>query len=193
MKKYLLYFIIGCWALGTLGLVSQFYGWHLMSFSSNTSLSSKQPGAWTLTHVLSEDCKCSEAVMANLLKRGPHPDTHEEVVLLGKSLKDSQALVAKGFPVRHMKPEELQEDISKLGVPFLLISTPKGDTVYAGGYSEKSIKDGSPIRDLEILNSLQGKGTVKNFPIFGCAVSRKLQKIVDPFSMKYSNQVTHEL
>ncbi|WP_413585119.1 hypothetical protein [Bdellovibrio sp. HCB274] len=193
MKKILLTFILSCWALGTLGLVSQFYGWHLMSFSSNTSLASKQAGAWSITHVLSESCKCSEQVMENLIQRGPASDVHEEVILLGKPPIQLQSLIGKGFTVRQMDPNELKEDISKLGVPFLLITTPKGETVYAGGYSEKPVKDGGPIRDLEILASLQGKGVVKNFPIFGCAVSRKLQKLVDPFSMKYSNQVTHEL
>ncbi|WP_413575602.1 hypothetical protein ACLVWU_14720 [Bdellovibrio sp. HCB290] len=193
MKKLFLTFILSCWALGTLGLVSQFYGWHLMSYSSNTSLASTQPGQWSVTHVLSESCKCSEKIFEYLIKRGPATDVHEEVILLGKPPVELPSLIAKGFVIRQLDPNEIKDDISKLGVPFLLITTPKGDTVYAGGYSEKPVKDGGPVRDLEILNSLQGKGAVANFPIFGCAVSRKLQKLVDPFSMKYSNQVTHEL
>ncbi|UYL09930.1 hypothetical protein B9G69_004990 [Bdellovibrio sp. SKB1291214] len=164
-----------------------------MTFASDASLATKQQGQWTLTHVVSESCKCSAKVMAYLKDRGPSSLAHEEIVLLGRIPAESQELVAKGFPLRHLNPENIKEDISKLGVPFLLITTPQGDTVYAGGYSEKSVQDGGPIRDLEILQGLQGKGTVQNFPIFGCAVSRKLQKIVDPFSLKYSKQVNHEL
>ncbi|WP_413558366.1 hypothetical protein [Bdellovibrio sp. HCB209] len=193
MKNILVTFTLVCWGLGTLALVSQFYGWHLMTFSSTPTLAAKQNGEWTLTHVLSESCKCSAKVMAYLKSRGPEKSVNEEIVLLGRAPANTQDLVAQGFTVRHLNPEEIKEDISKLGVPFLLVTTPKGDTVYAGGYSEKSVQDGSPIRDLEILGSLQGKGTVQNFPIFGCAISRKLQKLVDPFSLKYSNQVNHEL
>jgi hypothetical protein len=192
IKKFFFTSILIFWATGSLLMVSQFYGWHAMSFSALPTLAQKQGGAWTLTHVVSESCKCSAKVVEYLLKRGPEKDVNEEILIIGHPPQITE-LHQRGFKTRALNPDDLKEDITKLGVPFLLITTPKGDTVYAGGYSEKSVQDGSPIKDLEILNSLQGKGTVASFPIFGCAVSRKLQKIVDPFSMKYTGQVPNEL
>jgi hypothetical protein len=192
IKKFFLTSILVFWATGSLFMVSQFYGWHMMSFSALPSLAQSQGGQWTLTHVVSESCKCSAKVVEYLLTRGPEKDANEEILVIGHPPQITE-LHQRGFKTRALDPDDLKEDISKLGVPFLLITTPKGDTVYAGGYSEKSVQDGSPIRDLEILRSLQGSGNVANFPIFGCAVSRKLQKIVDPFSMKYTGQVKDEL
>ncbi|MBO9666704.1 MAG: hypothetical protein J7501_07800 [Bdellovibrio sp.] len=193
VKKFFLITVMAFWGVGTLLLVSQFYGWHLMSFSALPSLGQKQQATWGLTHVVSAECKCSAKVIDYLIARGPSADAKEEIVVLGPMPAQAQALKDKGYSLRALKPEEMTDDISHLGVPFLLISTPQGDNVYAGGYSEKSVQDGSPIRDLEILHSLQGKGTAKSFPIFGCAVSRRLQKVIDPFSIKYTGQVNDEL
>ncbi len=191
IKKFFFTSIFIFWATGSLLMVSQFYGWHLMSFAALPTLAQKDSGHWTLTHVVSESCKCSAKVVEYLIQRGPQKDLNEEVLIIGHPPQVTE-LHQRGFKTRELNPDDLKEDISKLGVPFLLITTPKGDTVYAGGYSEKSVQDGSPIKDLEILQSLQGTRTVASFPIFGCAVSRKLQKIVDPFSMKYTGQVPNE-
>lgn len=168
-------------------MVSQLYGWHLMSYQPVRAWEVGKKDSWSLTHVLSAKCKCSQRVTKYLEERGPQKDVAEEVLVVGEVSPEISHLKIKGFSVRKVSITELStEDLNRLGVPFLLITTPKGETVYAGGYSERSVQDGGPLRDLEILRSLQGHGTPKAFPIFGCAISRKLQKLVDPLAMKYS-------
>jgi hypothetical protein len=176
------------WLLVSVILVSQIYGWHLMSFQAQTSMAQNKKNLWSLTHVLGAECKCSAKVAEYLKKRGPQSGISEQVLIIGKASAEILSLKDQGFPVRVVEAAEIKEDLSRLGVPFLLIATPNGDNVYAGGYSEKSVQDGSPVRDLEILESLQGHRVPQSFPIFGCAISRKLQNLVDPFSLKYSNQ-----
>lgn len=173
------------WVIACTFVISQLHSFHLLSFWPNASLAVASPSHWSLTHVLGVDCKCSDVVSRYLLDRGPAVSLRENVVILGKNEALSEQLQARGFQVVSKDPNEMTSSEHALGVPFLIVNTPKNQTVYAGGYGDRKIVDGSPIQDLQLVASLQGGRTPANFPIFGCAASLKFQTLTDPFHVKY--------
>ncbi len=158
---------------------------HSVSFFPATELL-KAPSAstgWTMTHVLGENCKCSSEVAKYLIRRGPLQETNENVILLG-SLKEQDQLQLRGFKVSHRDARSIASE-KAVGVPFLMIHTPQGNNVYAGGYAKDFIRENTPIQDQEILSYLQGGKTPAELPIFGCAVSHRIQSLLDPMGFKY--------
>lgn len=172
------------WGAGISVVMASLTSFHTVSFFPDLSLASKNSGTWTMTHVLGEGCKCSHQVYLYLLERGPQKDLSENVVVLGSMKEEEQQLSARGFKILHRDAREIASE-KAVGVPFLLITSPKGEAVYAGGYSSHTIKEKTPLHDLKILASLQGGKPSAEFPIFGCAVSHRIQTLMDPFSFKY--------
>ena len=41
------------------------------------------------------------------------------------------------------------------------------------------------IRDLALIDEVRRSGGARELPLFGCAVSRKIQKLLDPFRLKF--------
>ena len=60
---------------------------------------------------------------------------------------------------------------------------PAGVVRYAGGYTAR--KQGLELRDRQILGDLMASGTTPLLPLYGCAVSKRLQAILDPIGIKY--------
>jgi len=52
-----------------------------------------------------------------------------------------------------------------------------------GGYTER--KQGFDIQDVSIVERLRNEKSVAELPLFGCAVSRSLQALLDPLGIKY--------
>ena len=178
--------ILGIWAIACLAIVSQLHSFHYLSFWPDANLAVKRDQQWSLTHVLGVDCKCSSVVGEYLIKRGPQANTFENVLILGKDSSLAKRFSEVGYQVQEKDPNELSATEHALGVPFVIINSPKGPSVYAGGYGDRKVVDGGPIRDLEILEALKGGRTSASFPIFGCVASLKYQKLTDPFAMKYT-------
>jgi len=163
---------------------------HGVSFfpDKNVAPSQATAGRWTLTHVIGEGCKCSRQVYLYLLKRGPLSDADENVVILGKMPQEAQELQAHGFKVSFREARSLASE-KAIGVPFLLITSDKGEAVYAGGYASSEIRESTAIQDLSILASLHDGKVAKEFPIFGCAVSQHIQSLIDPMKFKYKESL----
>lgn len=172
------------WGSGISLVMASLTSFHTLSFFPDLSLAAKSTEAWTMTHVLGEGCKCSQQVYKYLLERGPQKDVAENVVILGSMKEEEGRLAARGFKVLHRDAREIASE-KAVGVPFLLITSPRGEAVYAGGYTSHTIKEKTPLYDLKILASLQGGKPSEEFPIFGCAVSQRIQSLMDPFSFKY--------
>lgn len=175
-----LWMIVVTIVMGRIGLLH-----NLPLFPDKNIITQKSAGPrWTMTHVLGKGCKCSEQVFNYLVKRGPQPDLEENVILLGDVPAYRDALIKRGFRVTKKDPREIASE-KAVGVPFLLITSAKGEGVYAGGYASSLIDERTPLLDLKILQSLRDGKNASELPIFGCAVSQRMQKLIDPLELKY--------
>ena len=166
--------------MGRIGLLH-----NLSFFPDKNIIAHKSTGPlWTMTHVLGKGCKCSDLVYKYLLKRGPSPDLVENVILLGEVPEYRSGLEKRGFRVTERNPREIASE-KAVGVPFLLITSAKGEGVYAGGYASSMIEERTLLLDLKILHSLRDGKNAAELPIFGCAVSQRMQKLIDPLELKY--------
>jgi hypothetical protein len=143
--------------------------------------------AWRLTHVLYGACECSSRVLSHLRTRGVIPKVSEQVVFVGRDGGTrTAALRARNFRVSAIEPSELKTRYGLEVAPLLIIEAPDGAIRYLGGYTER--KQGPVIRDRELLNALQRGQDEATLPVFGCAVSRALQDLLDPLKLKYDGK-----
>jgi hypothetical protein len=63
------------------------------------------------------------------------------------------------------------------------VMDPSGGLRYLGGYTER--KQGLMIEDVTIVERLRSERPVVELPLFGCAVSRSLQAMLDPLGIRY--------
>jgi hypothetical protein len=139
---------------------------------------------WFALHVMAEQCNCSRRVLEHLIERGGDPSLSEKVVLIGSDEELRRRLTARGFGFETLTAEQLHDRYGVDGAPLLLVIDPQGRVAYSGGYSTRA---GGEPRDSEILAALQGGGRPEALPLFGCAVSRELQRKLDPLGMKYGS------
>lgn len=178
---------IAFWVSGVTVLMAGLMTLHTAPLSAyNIKASSK--GAWTVQHILSSDCRCSQKVFESLIARGLQSDRAEQIVLLKDDLGWSDKLKAAGFEVSVLDLEVRQEIVQSeadFGVPALVVYSPKGERAYVGGYSEGVLSSGGPNREAEVVSHFIYGTAARNFPIRGCAVTASYQKRIDPFSFKY--------
>lgn len=149
-----------------------------------------------MIHTLYADCLCSKRLVEYLQKREqPWPAAVDEMVILvenkredggGDGEKEAEALEQRGFQVVRVDPETLATRFGMTAAPLLTILSTKGAALYSGGYSEQ--KQGPAVRDLEIVEALIDKRAVDSLPLFGCAVAKNLQKMLDPLRIKYARE-----
>ena len=165
-------------------------GLHNLSFFPDKSFSQKAVAKdqWTVTHVLGAGCKCSQIIFEHLLNRGVRTDVLENVIIVGDMKEEARRLQEKGFQVLAKDARTLASE-KAVGVPFMLVNSPRGDTVYAGGYANGFVKKGTPILDAEIIASVKGGKVASELPIFGCAVSQRIKSLIDPLGLKYKESV----
>lgn len=141
-------------------------------------------GRWLAVHLMYQDCGCSQRLLAHLLSRGALPDVRERIVLIGHD--DALAARAKraGFSFEELTPEGLAARYHAEAAPMMLVAAPDGKLRYVGGYSDR--KRGPDTMDVDILHRLAEGRRVAALPLFGCAVSEKLQGEIDPLGIKYT-------
>jgi hypothetical protein len=138
-------------------------------------------GRWMAVHVLYAECKCSQRIAEHLLASDRPKEVSEHVLLVGSDAALEARLSSRGFQVTRIEPSELSERYHIQAVPLLVVSAPDGTVRYAGGYTAR--KQGPDPRDLEILADARAGRTIETIPVFGCAVSRKLQADVNPLGL----------
>jgi hypothetical protein len=129
-----------------------------------------EQGRWLAIHVLYADCRCSARV-ADHLASTVRPAGWDEMVLWVGDPAPSDVLEAR-FDVRRIRSDEL----AALGIeaaPLLVALDPGGHVHYAGGYTDR--KQGPVIDDRRLLAAARGSDSVPGLPVFGCAVSSRLQ------------------
>lgn len=139
-----------------------------------------------VTHVMYAACSCSQGIIDHLEARRARQDVAEHVVLVGRDEQLAKRVKRAGYRIDNIEPSELKRKYGLEAAPMLIIADARGDIAYMGGYTLH--KQGLDIRDTALIDELiAGKSTVE-LPLLGCAVSRALQRLVDPFGFKYPAQ-----
>ena len=154
------------------------------------SLAGAAPGRLTALHVLYQGCGCSARVLDHLLRRHARADLNEEVVFVRDAPRadaDVEATAvrarAAGFQFDSVTAEELQQRYAIESVPLLVVADARGQVRYSGGYTEKS--GAVEVEDDAIIDGVRGGRTIEPRPVFGCAVSSRMQEAIDPLRLKY--------
>lgn len=142
--------------------------------------------SWKAVHLLSVNCRCSQAVSAHLLQRGPLPGVGEYVILAGKNAALAQRLTQAGFHVQSRSSEEIAGQFQVPGAPWFILVSPAQTISYAGGYAaDRNARNG--YQDRQIWQEAAAGFPRSALPVYGCALSKLLQKKTDPFGLKYKN------
>jgi hypothetical protein len=140
-------------------------------------------GKWQAVHVLYSECRCSRRILRHLFERGPVSGVAETIVLVGSSTEYAEGAKRSGYRLVVVTPAELAEKYGFESAPLLAVGDPAGNVRYLGGFTDR--KQGLEIRDLAIIQALQREEKTAELPLFGCAVSQSLQKLLDPLNLKY--------
>jgi hypothetical protein len=145
----------------------------------------RAPGArgdWTVVHALYSKCRCSQRILTHLFNRRPLAGTTEVILLVGSHAEYERRARESGFRLDVISPEELLKKYHFEAAPLFAVSDSNGRLRYVGGYTDR--KQGLAVRDVEIIHALQANGSPRELPLFGCAVSRSLQALMDPLGIK---------
>jgi hypothetical protein len=138
---------------------------------------------WLAVHALYSHCRCSQRIVAHLLARAAVSGVQEHLLWVGPDAERKAELHKAGFVVHSTSALALKRDFGVVAVPLLIVADARDRVHYVGGYTTHA--QGADIRDQAILENLLHERAQSALPIFGCAVSRSLQKILDPFGLKY--------
>ncbi|MNL40644.1 hypothetical protein D3C87_1630100 [compost metagenome] len=114
-----------------------------------------------------------QRILSYLIKRESAPQYDELVILLEPHDEYENQLEEKGFTVSHANFAEIKAEEPRVTAPFFLITSPRGEGVYAGSYPPK-------IQDLALAKSFFSSQSLSYFPIYGCGNSVRIQKALDP-------------
>lgn len=184
LKTYLQRLGLALWAVLTPLLGGTLLMLHESPLPVRTPLQGTPAPRWSVLHLLAARCPCSARVLISLLNRGARPDVAEKIVLVEGTLEQARAIAERGFAVDCPGSEELEPRYGQSGAPLLVVHDLQGRAVYAGAYSPRPEW---PSQDGEILNRLLAGQAVNPLRPQGCAVSRSLQKRLDPLGLKYGN------
>lgn len=141
-------------------------------------------GQWLAVHILYSKCACSQRVVDHLFSKSRNSGVKEKLIIVDGDRPEWVALVkANGFSYDVISPKELHTVYNIPAAPIMVVSDPRGKVHYAGGYTAR--KQGPDIKDLEIIKQVMAANPVKAIPLFGCAIAKGLQELVDPFGFKY--------
>jgi hypothetical protein len=140
------------------------------------------PG-WLMVHVIYQNCSCTTALTTSLLKRGSEPGINESVIFVGDDPEFKRRFEVRGFSFHFMTKYTIADLYGIEAAPMLLIFSPDNQLEYGGGYFERPSVYRS--MDQKYLGRIKKGEHVKALPLYGCAVSARLQKITDPFGIKY--------
>jgi len=193
---------LGLWGVGILVVGASLMAGHLVSLPVPRATDSRLraslaagpgviQGRWSAHHVLYQSCGCSQRVLAHLLERRARPDLVETVVYVRDPASPDAAQQAAvsaqtrgaGFGFESSTPAELERRYSVESAPFLLVGDGSGQVRYAGGYTARS--GSKEIEDTKIIDGLEAGHRMDALPVFGCAVSSRVQQAIDPLGLKY--------
>ena len=137
---------------------------------------------WIALHVLYEGCRCSRRVFDHLVARGASPAMAERVLLVGGSEASVARARAAGYAAEALTRDGLRARYGFEAAPVMVVADPRGRVRYLGGYTAR--KQGAAMRDVDIVRRAQAGEAVAALPLFGCAVSARLQRDTDPLGLR---------
>lgn len=145
------------------------------------AIADERPG-WLAVHALYTDCKCSRRVIDHLTATERPRGIREVVLLVGRDSALRTRLTERGMHTIELSPEQLFERYGIESAPMFLLVDPARAVRYVGGYTNR--KQGPEIMDLAIMQTFLGGGDAAELPLYGCAVSDRLQQLADPMAIK---------
>jgi len=146
----------------------------------------REPGdtGWLVIHVLYGKCPCSQRIRTHLIDRKRTPDAAETVLIIDGDESMAAPLRDAGFAVRTLTAAELRDRYHIEAAPLLVVASPSGELRYRGGYTARP--SSTEVHDVEIIRDARSASPPESLPLFGCAVSRELQRALDPLGIKYA-------
>jgi hypothetical protein len=196
-RSRVLHASLWAWALGSLVVISSLMAGHWLTLPRPasgdarlaTALASLRGAgdqqAWLAVHALYAECRCSQDIVEHLIARGPSTHAREVVLLAGEDGELAARARAAGYRVEAIEAAQLGARYHITAAPLFVVVDPDDDVRYAGGYTSR--KQGPDPQDAAILTSLTQNGQASALPLFGCAVSKRLQALLDPFGLKYGS------
>jgi hypothetical protein len=139
-----------------------------------------------LVHVIYADCSCTRALFRHLMARGPFPGAEEAVLFVGTDLRKQESARRAGYSFTAVSAQELALRFGLEAAPVLIMIDSAGTLRYAGGYYAHPATI-TPLDD-RIYAQLASGAAVEPLPVFGCAVSRRLQESLNPLGAVYSTR-----
>lgn len=136
------------------------------------------------THILYLECRCSQRIIDHLLARAAHPALREDVLLVGPTDERADKLKRRLYHVESITPLELRQHYGVEAAPLLIVSDRSGAIHYMGGYTLH--KQDPSIQDTRIIDSTLARRTTAELPLLGCAMSKRLRDLMDPFGLQAS-------
>lgn len=191
--NYASYLVLAIWA-GILTIaVSSLMAGHWVTlphpeagdqFVANVQLAGSEDSSPIATfHFLYGDCPCSRRVLNHVIDRKAIDHANERIVLIGEDPQQQLAAENAGFDVDTVTPEGLMERYGIESAPLLVVTRADGTILYSGGYTSR--KQGLDYQDTDAINSALAGNVMEGLPPYGCAVSKRLQDMIDPLSLKY--------
>jgi hypothetical protein len=137
-----------------------------------------------LVHVIYAQCSCSRALFAHLVARRPFPGAEEAVLFVGADPNKRESAKRAGFTFTTISAQELASRFELEAAPVLIVFDSAGRLRYAGGYYAHPAAI-TPLDERIYLQVATG-AKVEPLPVFGCAVSSRLQKSLNPLGALYS-------
>jgi hypothetical protein len=132
-------------------------------------------GEKLLVHVISGECSCARALFAHLVSRRPFPGAEEIILFVGPDTRKQDKLARlAGFAFTTVSAQELGSRFGLEAAPVLIVMSSAGELQYVGGYYAHPATT-IPL-DERIYTQLAAGTEPQPLPVFGCAVSPRLQQ-----------------
>lgn len=136
-----------------------------------------------VVHVIYAGCSCTARLFAHLVQRARFADADEIVLFVGDDPAKRRAAESAGLRFATASPAVLAERYGIEAAPLLVAFDAAGRLRYLGGYYNHP-STVFPL-DEKIHAQLAQGAAPAPLPVFGCAVSPRLQESVDPLRIVY--------
>ncbi len=143
----------------------------------------RDPSRSFFVHVIYAGCSCTERLFGHLTGRARFPGADELVLFVGEDPAKRLSAERAGLRFVTASPSDLAARYGIEAAPVLIAFDAAGRLRYLGGYYNHP----STIFPLdEKIHAQLAQGAAPQpLPVFGCAVSPRLQDSVDPFGIVY--------
>jgi hypothetical protein len=142
-----------------------------------------RPDRALLVHVIYAQCSCTDRLFRHLIERRAYAGPEEVILFVGENAEREHRARQAGYGFRKVSGARLAEHFGLESAPVLFAFDRSGSLRYAGGYFAHA---GSiEALDERIWSEVQRGEEPQGLPIYGCAVSARLQRQVDPLHIVY--------